>query len=89
MRYDKDQVDEAVLALLHLTSFAQGKIARAWKSHDWEALNRLHAKGLTSDPKTKAKSVPLTEKGMMRAQCLFEELFVADTASDGSDAVEG
>ena len=85
MRYDKDKVDEAVLALLYLTSFGQGKVLRAWKSHDWEALNRLHAKALISDTRTTAKSVLLSEDGMMRAERLFAELFGADSSSDTSD----
>ena len=42
------------LVLLYLT-LHDG--ARAWKSFDWESLNRLHAKGLIADPITKAKSV--------------------------------
>ena len=89
MRYDENKVDEAVLALLHLTSFPQGRVARAWKSHDWEALNRLHAKGLISDPRTKAKSVLLSEEGMIRAERLFAELFGTDNRSHTSDDVEG
>jgi hypothetical protein len=39
-----------VLALLHLTSFTEGKgdlaFTRAWKGHDWAALDRLHQDGL-------------------------------------------
>ena len=50
MKPNTDKIDDAVLALLHLTSFTEGKGAlaftRAWKGHDWEALNRLHEKGL-------------------------------------------
>ena len=61
MKPNTDKIDDAVLALLHLTSFTEGKgelaFTRAWKGHDWEALNRLHEKGLISDPKSKAKSV--------------------------------
>ena len=85
MRYDKDKVDDAILALLYLTSFGQGKLLRSWKSHDWEALNRLHSKGLISDPRTKAKSVLLSEEGMIRAERLFAELFGADSSSETSD----
>ena len=42
MDYDRDKVDEMVLALLWLTPAGDG---RAWKGHDWDALDRLHAKG--------------------------------------------
>ena len=56
MDYDQDKVDEMVLALLWLTSFNEDQYgARAWKGHDWEAMERLHAKGYISDPKSKAK----------------------------------
>lgn len=68
MDYDRDKVDEMVLALLWLTQTGEG---RAWKSHDWEALDRLHAKGYISDPKSKAKSVVLSEEGKRRARELF------------------
>jgi hypothetical protein len=68
-----------VLALLHLTSFTEGKgefaFTRAWKGHDWEALNRLHEKGLISDPKSKAKSVGLSQEGSQKAEALFQQLF--------------
>ncbi len=74
-----DKIDDAVLALLNLTSFGEGskefRVIRAWKGHDWGALNRLHAKGLISDPVGKAKSVVLTEEGQKRSQELFQRLF--------------
>jgi Domain of unknown function (DUF6429) len=54
MDYDKDKVDDMVLALLWLTTFEEKpfgeKVRRAWKGHDWEALNRLHEKGFIGDP---------------------------------------
>jgi hypothetical protein len=78
MEYDSHKVDDIVLALLWLTSFDHDRSgARAWKSHDWGAMDRLHAKGLISDPKSKAKSVVLGEEGMKRAQELFEKHFGA------------
>ena len=69
---DEDRIDEAVLALLWLT-LHDG--ARAWKGHDWDALDRLHRKGLILDPATKAKSVVLTEAGLREARRLFAALF--------------
>lgn len=74
MKFDPDKVDDLVLALLHLTSFSDRGIVRAWKSHDWDALDRLCEKGLISDPKTKAKSVVLSDEGAQRAKELFERL---------------
>jgi hypothetical protein len=76
MEYDKEKVDEMVLALLWLTAFDRDRFgASAWKSHDWDALDRLHTKGYISDPKSKAKSVALSEEGAERARELFEKHF--------------
>ena len=72
MNYDPDKVDEMVLALLWLTRTSEG---RSWKGHDWDALDRLHARGYISDPKSKAKSVVLSEEGARRAHELFERHF--------------
>ncbi len=75
MRHDK--IDEAVLALLYLGIHERYPTvgARAWKSFDWEALNRLHGKGLISDPVSKARSVVLTETGLGQAEAAFHRLF--------------
>jgi hypothetical protein len=72
MDYDPDKVDEAVLALLYLT-LHDG--VRAWKSFDWEAMNRLHEKGYISDPVSKAKSVVLTEEGLKASEKFFKKHF--------------
>jgi hypothetical protein len=74
MDYNEDKVDDMVLALLHLTSFGDRGFVRAWKGHDWDALNRLHQKGLISDPKSKSKSVVLSDEGAQKAQELFQTL---------------
>ena len=74
MGYDQDKVDEMVLALLSLTMFEEDQDgARAWKGYDWVALDRLHAKGYISDPKSKAKSVVVTVQGVQRSRELFEK----------------
>jgi Domain of unknown function (DUF6429) len=75
MDFDTDKVDEAVLALLYLTRCDDKFRAAAWKSHDWDALNRLHEKGYIDDPVSKAKSVGLTEEGKARSEELFRKLF--------------
>ena len=46
--FNKDKIDEIVLALLYLNAFEDGKITRAWKSFDWDATDRLHEKGFIS-----------------------------------------
>ena len=75
MDYDKDKVDEMTLALMWLNLFNGKGAARAWKGHDWAALDRLHAKGYISDPRGKAKSVVLSEEGERMARELFEQHF--------------
>ena len=52
MEIDEDKVDDAVLALLRLT-LHDGR--RAWKGFDWDALDRLHRKGLIGDPVGKSE----------------------------------
>ncbi len=76
MEYDKDKVDEVVLTLLYLTMFDNKPGWRAWKSHDCGALDRLREKGYISAPKSKAKSVVMTEEGAKRAQELIEKHFM-------------
>jgi len=43
---DWDRIDEAVLALMYLTVHDADRfgLGRAWKSFDWEAMNRLYEK---------------------------------------------
>ena len=83
MEYDEDKVDEMVLALLFLTTFEESPDgARAWKGHDWNVLNRLHAKGYISDPRSKAKSVVVTEEGVKQSRALFTKYF-AKKLTDG------
>ena len=78
MKYDEEKVDETVLALLYLTSFTQGGITRAWKGQDWDVMNRLHEKGLISDPKSKAKSVMLSEDAAKESARLFQKYFAGN-----------
>jgi hypothetical protein len=73
MEIDTDKIDEAVLALLHLGLHGKG---RAWKGFDWEAMQRLYAKGYLFDPANKAKSVLLTADGEREAERLFRKLFI-------------
>ena len=75
MNIDESKVDEIVLALLHLTSFKEGEIRRSWKSYDWNVLDRLHEKGFISDPKTKAKSVILSDEGVQQVKLVIKKYF--------------
>lgn len=77
-KYDEDKIDEMILALMYLGLHDNG---RAWKSYDWDSLNRLHQKGLIFDPINKAKSVLLSEEGEKMAERLFEKYFSIKTDS--------
>ena len=81
MDYDAEKVDQAVLALLYLTLHDANDFGgRAWKGHDWAAMNRLHEKGYIDDPVSKAKSVIVTPKGIRESARLFIELFGSESA---------
>jgi Domain of unknown function (DUF6429) len=73
--YDAAKLDEVVLALLHLNAHSDHGVTRAWKGFDWDTMDRLHAQGFISDPKSKAKSVVLTDEGARRAEELFRRHF--------------
>lgn len=74
-----DRIDDAVLALL-LLGLHRGD--RSWKSFDWDAMARLHARGLISDPAGQAKSVVFTEEGLRLAQDRYEKLFGEGRVAD-------
>ncbi|WP_417532790.1 DUF6429 family protein [Marinobacterium stanieri] len=76
MEIDEEKIDEAILALLYLT-LHDGD--RAWKSFDWDAMNRLHEKGFIGNPVGKAKSVLLTENGLRESERLLQKLFAKDS----------
>jgi hypothetical protein len=50
MKINQEKIDEMVLALMYLGMHDNG---RAWKSFDWESLNRLHEKNLIFNPVNK------------------------------------
>jgi hypothetical protein len=75
MEYNKDKVDEVVLALMYLTTFEGQVGSRVWKGLDWDVLNRLHEKGYISDPKNRSKSVMITEEAVKRSEELFRRHF--------------
>jgi len=72
VKLDCDRIDQATLSLLSL-GLHEG--TRAWKSFDWDALE----KGYISDPRGQAKSVVCTEQGLVESERLLHELF--DTRS--------
>ncbi len=70
---DEERIDEAALALMFLT-LHDGN--RTWKQFDWDITHRLHEKGLIENPRTRNKSIELTERGLQESERLFHELFV-------------
>ena len=72
MDVDTGKVDEAVLALLYL---GLHETARTWKSFDWDAMERLHAKGYVTSSVSRSKSVVFTEEGLRESERLFRKLF--------------
>lgn len=72
MNYDQARIEDAVLALLAVFSFDDG---RAWKGFDFDVMDSLHARGLISDPKGKSKSVFLSPEGLERGRKEAERLF--------------
>lgn len=76
MALDTDRIDDAVLALLYLGLHGQ---CRAWKGFDWDAMDRLHNKGMIENPVGKAKSVVFTAEGLHQSRELFEKMFTKQT----------
>lgn len=85
MSYDTAKLDEIVLALLHLNAFQDGGATRAWKGFDWDALDRLHARGLIGNPKSTARSVVLGEEGARLGEELFRRHFGAGAPAPAAD----
>lgn len=77
MEFDKDKVDEMVLALLFLTSSTDQYATRAWKGLNLETLDRLYAKGLIGDPRLKSPTVELSKEGARLSKELFFKYFDA------------
>lgn len=74
-KLDEDKIDDAILALLTLTFHEDHHVTRAWKTFDWEAMTRLHARGYILNPVGKVKSVTMTDEGIARAKQLLVQLF--------------
>ena len=72
MTYDNAKVEEAVLALLGVFEFENGRV---WKRFDFGVMDALHAKGYITDPSRHRESVYLTEEGMALAKSLAKMHF--------------
>lgn len=72
MEYDKDRIEEVLLALLGVFEFENGRV---WKRYDFATMDALHAKGLISEPHGRQESIHLTDKGMRLAKEMAAKYF--------------
>lgn len=70
---DWDRVEDVALAVLSLTLHDGNRV---WKQISWDVTDRLHEKGLISNPRTKTKSIALSPEAIERAERVFQELFL-------------
>lgn len=70
--HDPKKIEEAVLALLGVFEFENG---RAWKRFDFGVMESLAEQGLISEPRSRSESVALTPAGMARAKALADKMF--------------
>lgn len=87
--FDTNRLDDVVLALLWANSFEE-KFGghRAWKSLPWDALDRLHAKGLIGNAHGHAYSVTLDDEAFERGRALFEQWFGASSSATAPEPIE-
>ena len=78
MDIDRGHIDDAVLALLFL---GRHDGMRTWKSFDWAAMERLHTKGLISNPVGKARSVIFTDEGLASVRSIISKAVHSRTRS--------
>jgi hypothetical protein len=81
VEYNREKVDEVVLALMYLTLFDDDYGCCAWTSFDEDVLARLRAKGLVGTSGEINGSVRVTPEGLRRAEETFFRLFAAPDAT--------
>lgn len=85
---EKTSPDQALhdmtLVMLYLTRFKESgrfvpdiPLFRAWKSYDWDTLDKLSEEELTID-RNGNKSLYLTEKGVAKAKEILEKYGISD-----------
>ena len=80
----KQAIHDLVLALIYLTRFmeksrynSEDQLFRAWKTYDWDALDKLSEEELIID-RHGNKSLYLTDEGVARAQEILKSLGIRD-----------
>lgn len=79
---DWEKLAECALGILWLNAESDGYGTRVWKSMPWSVTDLLHEKGWISNPKSKAKSVVLSEEGERLAQEFLEKHFGAQEGDE-------
>ena len=72
MNHDPAKIEEVVLALLGASEVDNG---RAWKGYDFDVMDALHEKGYITNPRSRSKSIQLTEDGLALARKLADRYF--------------
>ena len=72
---DDEKLAEIALAIIWLGRHGDKFGTRVWKSMDWDLTDLLFDKGWIDDPKSKAKSVSITNEGLEKAEVFFEKHF--------------
>ncbi len=72
MDYENARIEEAVLALLAALNFNGGQ---CWKGYDFGVMDALFERGLITDPRSRNKSVWLTDEGLERGRAAAQRLF--------------
>ncbi|NBD95370.1 MAG: hypothetical protein GVY11_02705 [Gammaproteobacteria bacterium] len=70
-----EKLAELALAIMWLTVHDDGRGTRVWKSIDWDVTDLLFEKGWISDPRTRAKSVRLSDEAERLGAKVFAEHF--------------
>ena len=77
MEFDKEKMEEVILALLYQDSYkSSGPNIRSWKNYNWDVLDSLYEKGFISDPaKKNARSLSISEEAHKLGKTYFEKHF--------------
>lgn len=70
MHYDNEKLEQALLAMLYIHHFDDGRV---WKGYPFELMDILHSKGYIDNPANKNKSVYLTPEGLEEGRKLAEK----------------
>ena len=80
----EEALHDMILALIYLTRFketgrfkSENELFRAWKSYDWDTLDKLNEEGLIID-RHGNKSLYLTEEGEQKAKEILEKYGISD-----------